>query len=661
MCVSRRRRSSRPARRAPPPARTIPRSMMSAASSGGVLSSVDLIASMIWLTDSSIARRISSDVSTTVFGRPLRRSRPRTSACTSSASSHAEPISGFSSSAVWLPIRSLYSFLMWLMIASSISSPPTRMDCETTIPPSEMTATSVVPPPTSTIMFPVGSATGSPAPIAAAMGSSIRYALPAPAAYVASSTARFSTPVTPEGTQTTTRGCANRCWCTFWMKWRSICSVTSKSAITPSLSGRIAWIVPGVRPSIRLASIPTAWTSVLRESIATTDGSDSTIPRPRTYTRVLAVPRSTAMSRPPMPVRYEKKPIRCSGVRISAGAAARTSDASLRTSAGAAPAGSLATAEQLGVESQERCDRQADDVPVVALDRLHEGRALALDRVAAGPFAPFPRGEIPVDVVRLEQAEADACDRHVRAVTPLVAQCDPAHHLVGAAREPAQERLRLGRLPRLAKGPPVEDDGGVNPQNPCPGHGCRLAPRVLDHQAARLAFRQLLHVGRSDAEVDPELLQSRPALGRAGSEDERLGQLSGELGEEQPGLAPGRLGRVGAVDEVRLDLQPEVAADRARGRLERVGGADHLARRGHGLVALEHERHQRAAGNEVDEVSEERLLAVLGVVLLGQLAIDAHVLHGDDREPLALEPADDLAGQAALERVRLHQDQGPVH
>src|SRR3977135_3176821 len=66
---------------------------------------------------------------------------------------------------------------MWLMIASSISSPPTRSDCETTIPPSEITATSVVPPPMSTIMFPVGSATGRPAPIAAAIGSPIRYAL----------------------------------------------------------------------------------------------------------------------------------------------------------------------------------------------------------------------------------------------------------------------------------------------------------------------------------------------------------------------------------------------------------------------------------------------------------------------------------------------------
>ena len=177
------------------------------------------------------------------------------------------------------------------------------------MPPSEMTATSVVPPPMSTIMLPVGSATGSPAPIAAAIGSSIRYAWRAPALSVASSTARFSTPVTPDGTQTTTRGCAKRCWCTFWMKWRSICSVTSKSAMTPSFSGRIAWIVPGVRPSMRFASTPTACTSPVRWSIATTDGSERTMPRPRTYTSVFAVPRSTAMSRPPKPVIEEKRPM----------------------------------------------------------------------------------------------------------------------------------------------------------------------------------------------------------------------------------------------------------------------------------------------------------------------------------------------------------------
>jgi hypothetical protein len=42
------------------------------------------------------------------------------------------------------------------------------------MPASEITATSVVPPPMSTIMFPVGSVIGSPAPIAAAIACSIR-------------------------------------------------------------------------------------------------------------------------------------------------------------------------------------------------------------------------------------------------------------------------------------------------------------------------------------------------------------------------------------------------------------------------------------------------------------------------------------------------------
>jgi hypothetical protein len=60
---------------------------------------------------------------------------------------------------------------------------------------------------------------------------------------------------------------------------------------------------------MRFASTPTACTSFVRESIATTDGSESTIPRPRTYTSVFAVPRSTAMSRPPKPVSPEKRPM----------------------------------------------------------------------------------------------------------------------------------------------------------------------------------------------------------------------------------------------------------------------------------------------------------------------------------------------------------------
>src|SRR5271166_1471007 len=68
--------------------------------------------------------------------------------------------------------------------------------------------------------------------------------------------------------------------------------------MTPSFRGRMAWMWLGVRPIIRLASIPTARGRPSLTLTATTDGSFKMMPRPRTKTRVFAVPRSTAMSRP---------------------------------------------------------------------------------------------------------------------------------------------------------------------------------------------------------------------------------------------------------------------------------------------------------------------------------------------------------------------------
>jgi hypothetical protein len=43
------------------------------------------------------------------------------------------------------------------------------------------------------------------------------------------------------------------------MNCLSICSVTVKSAITPSFIGRMASMLPGTLPSMALASLPTAW------------------------------------------------------------------------------------------------------------------------------------------------------------------------------------------------------------------------------------------------------------------------------------------------------------------------------------------------------------------------------------------------------------------
>ena len=69
-----------------------------------------------------------------------------------------------------------------------------------------MTATSVVPPPMSTIMLPVGSVIGRPAPIAAAIACSTMKTSLAPAWSAESFTARFSTCVMSEGTEMTIFG-----------------------------------------------------------------------------------------------------------------------------------------------------------------------------------------------------------------------------------------------------------------------------------------------------------------------------------------------------------------------------------------------------------------------------------------------------------------------
>ncbi len=64
------------------------------------------------------------------------------------------------------------------------------------------------------------------------------------------------------------------------MKCCNIFSVTSKLAITPSFIGRIATMLPGVRPNMSLASRPTASTWLVTLLIATIDGSETTMPRP---------------------------------------------------------------------------------------------------------------------------------------------------------------------------------------------------------------------------------------------------------------------------------------------------------------------------------------------------------------------------------------------
>ncbi len=100
-----------------------------------------------------------------------------------------------------------------------------------------------------------------------------------------------------EGTQTRTRARLRRLTPTWWSSTLIMRSVRSKSVMAPWRMGRSATMYPGVRPIICQASSPMARTSRERLLSATTVGSFNTMPRPRSNTKVLAVPRSMARSR----------------------------------------------------------------------------------------------------------------------------------------------------------------------------------------------------------------------------------------------------------------------------------------------------------------------------------------------------------------------------
>ncbi len=245
----------------------------------------------------------------------------------------------------------------------------------------------------------------------------------APADRHASSTARFSTPVTPEGTQTTTRGCAQRFWWTFWMKCRSISSVTSKSAITPSLRGRIAWIVPGRATEHPLGldadRVDFAGARVdrddarLRQHDAAAADVDERVGRSQVDRHVAAAEPGQVAEEA-----HEWREMRTGAGGRHAGAASGRSVAE----------GSAGSAENLWIARDPAVrQRQADDVCSPPRSPA-PARLPGLDRVAAGAPAPLLGGHVPVDQLCVERAKRDLRRGHGRAVV----QDDPADHLVRA-------------------------------------------------------------------------------------------------------------------------------------------------------------------------------------------------------------------------------------
>ena len=102
--VSSASRRSRSRSSAPPPVSIMPRSAMSAPSSGGVCSSAFFTAETIWFRGSVRASSTSLELMVKLRGTPSDRLRPLTSSSLTSEPGKAEPICFLISSAVGSPI-----------------------------------------------------------------------------------------------------------------------------------------------------------------------------------------------------------------------------------------------------------------------------------------------------------------------------------------------------------------------------------------------------------------------------------------------------------------------------------------------------------------------------------------------------------------------------
>src|SRR5690606_12607681 len=132
--------------------------------------------------------------------------------------------------------------------------------------------------------------------------------------------------------------------------------------------------------------------------------------------------------------------------------------------------------------------------------------------------------------------------------------------------------------------------------------------------------------------------------------------------EPEAELASRRLGRVGAVHEVLLHLEtpvaPPVAADGAGRRACRIGRAGEGAEALDDPVARDAHRHDGPRLHELDERLIERLALVLLVVRGEQLAVGLQQADVDELVALRLDAAQDLAGEAAGDTIRLHDHEG---
>ena len=178
---------------------------------------------------------------------------------------------------------------------------PSGSTSVSTKPFASTTARSVLPAPKSATNSPAVLALSKSAPYAAASVPGKRTAFRAPKAAAVPNRAAAATSLCRPAIVITRRGRFHKPETCRPTSSRTKCAAAEKSVMTPRSTGRTKASSCGTRPAKAAAFAPSATTSRVSRSTASTDGSRTTTPSPRTYTTVLAEPKSTAISVAPTP------------------------------------------------------------------------------------------------------------------------------------------------------------------------------------------------------------------------------------------------------------------------------------------------------------------------------------------------------------------------
>src|SRR5215211_2476309 len=302
---------------------------------------------------------------------------------------------------------------------------------------------------------------------------------------------------------------------------------------------------------------------------------------------------------------------------------------------------------------------QPDNVGVVAPDPLHEHRGPALDGVSSRLAHALPQARVGFYLFlaggpHLHLREGVA---HHQLLPP--GNSHPRMDLVDATAQEQEHPAHLLVAPGLAQDTLAvwqindrvrrEDDVvRVSGDGECLAAGIGLDGRSGIFQ------RQLGEAALHGLEVVADSAEQVYAPGRLGGEDEPHSLRA----EEEIQLPGGALWGVGAVDQVVRHTQGQVPAEGTGGGVGGVGRAHEGTHRLDGALAPNPHRDDGGRGDELDQLLEEGLLAVLGVVLLGEFAAHIHEPEGADVEALVLYAADDLADEPATDAITLHQHQG---